>query len=303
MATLAALPGYERFAVPVNGMFDLPFAMREEASSRVAVIPVPYDGTSTWQKGADRGPAAILGASAEVEHFECETRTTPARLGIVTRGPVLENRSPEAMCDAVEIAVRAELDANRLPVVIGGEHSVSIGAIRAAAARHDDLIVVQIDAHGDTRHEYEGSECNHACVMARAREVAEIVQVGIRAVDERELVTMDESRVFWGADIARDRDDAWIERAAALVRPDQPVYLTVDLDAFDPGLVPATGTPEPGGLTWHQITRFADAVVGRGRLVGFDVVELCPREGQFASEFVAARLVQRVLAAIDANTR
>jgi agmatinase len=268
----------------------------DTARASIAIIPVPYDATSTWVKGADKGPAAILRASAQVEWYDIQTRYEVHRQGIATREPVSCSGTPDELAPLVEAAVGAELDAGRFPVVLGGEHSVSIGAIWAVAKRYPDVTILQIDAHADTREEYHGSRCNHACVMARAREVAPIVQVGIRSMDADEAERIDQDRVVYAHDMARERIDAWIERIALMLT--KKVYVTIDMDAFDPALVPATGTPEPGGLTWWQMDRLIAAVAERAEVVGFDVVELCPREGEHASDFVAAKLVHRFLSEV-----
>ncbi len=277
---------------------EIPPGLRDPARARFHVLPVPYDGTSTWVKGADRGPEAICRASNTLEWFDIETRSQPHQAGVATHPPVRCDGAPEVMCAEVEASVARILDAGAMPIVLGGEHSVSIGAIRAAARRHADLTVLQIDAHADTRETYEGSPCNHACVMARAREVAQIVQVGIRSLDAGEMDALDESRVVWAHDIAeaaaRGRDDDWIDRVCSLLS--DRVYITIDLDAFDPSIMPATGTPEPGGLTWHQVQRLLERVTGSPRLVGFDVVELCPQAGMHACDFLAAKLVYRLMA-------
>jgi agmatinase len=202
------------------------------------------------------------------------------------------------MSSVVRKTVAALLERGELPVVLGGEHSVTIGAVDAAADRFDDLTVLQIDAHADTREEYEGSSHNHACVMARARERCPIVQVGIRAVDSAEMPDLDADRVFWAHDIVGAADDSWMDEVAGLLTGE--VYVTIDLDAFDPSLIPATGTPEPGGLEWYPVNRLLRRVVRASRVVGFDVVELLPAEGQHASAFAAAKLVYRFLAEIEA---
>lgn len=258
----------------------------------VAVLPVPYDGTSSWKKGADRGPAAILEASRQVELFDIETETEPYLHGIATLPAVREDRSPEKLVDAVEERVAEIFGRSQVPVVLGGEHSVSIGAFRAAAAHHADLSILQIDAHADTREEYDGSRCNHACVMARARELCPIVQVGIRAVDASEMPGLDPRRVFFAHRIARTRT-TWMDRVTHLLS--DAVWVTIDLDGFDPSIVPATGTPEPGGLDWYQVTGLLARVARWHRIVGFDIVELAPREGEHASDFLAAKLMYRVL--------
>jgi len=280
-ATFLGLPGNSTCGVPV-----------------AVIVPVPFDGTSTWRKGADAGPGALLEASTAVELYDIETAREPWRDRIRTLKALDVPPDPEGMSSVVREAVAAILDREELPVVLGGEHSVTIGAVYAAADRFDDLTVLQIDAHADTREEYEGSSHNHACVMARARERCPIVQVGIRAVDAAEMPGLDAGRVFWAHDIVGAGDDSWMDEVAGLLTGH--VYVTIDLDAFDPSLIPATGTPEPGGLGWYPVNRLLRRVARTSRVVGFDVVELLPAEGHHASAFAAAKLVYRFLAEIEA---
>lgn len=266
-------------------------------TARAAIIPVPYDLTSSWKKGADKGPAALINASGTVELFDIETKSEPYRHGIATLPPVECDGPPEAMSAMVAERVGDVLRKNQIPVVLGGEHSVSIGAVQATAKKFKHLSVLQIDAHGDTREEYEGSTHNHACIMARAREVAEIVQVGIRAIERDEYERMDLDRVYFAHDIARarqNRDDSWMDRIVDQLT--EHVYLTIDLDAFDPAYVPATGTPEPGGLDWYTVNELIRRVIEKKTIVAFDVVELLPTPGEHASDFFAAKLVHRILA-------
>lgn len=278
---------------------DPPAEFTDPASAAIRVIPVPYDATSTYRKGADKGPAALLQASTQVEYFDIETRTEVHTRGIHTEDPVICDGPPEDLAPMVRERVAAALAADRFPVVIGGEHSVTIGAVEAAADRFENLSVLQIDAHGDTRESYHGSTHNHACVMARARERAGIVQVGIRAIDRSEWETMDRDRVFWAHEIARAAGDGWMDRAVGLLT--EHVYVTIDLDAFDPALVPATGTPEPGGLDWRSVNELIRRVAGERNVVGLDVVELCPHEAHHASDFLGAKLVHRALSEIFAR--
>jgi agmatinase len=266
-------------------------------SARFAVLPIPYDGTSTWRKGADGGPAALLEASANMELYDIETGTEPWRAGIVTLAPVLHDGTPDDLADVVEAAAGALIDAGRTVVGLGGEHSVSIGLIRAHAARTPGLTVLQFDAHADTRESYEGSACNHACVMARAREVAAIAQVGIRSMDAAENERLDRSRVLFAHEMGGGVD--WIPDLLALL--DGPVYVTIDLDCLDPGIMPATGTPEPGGLSYRQIVRALAAVAREHEIVGFDVVELLPDPNNPAPDFLAARLVYQLMAYMTAK--
>jgi agmatinase len=281
------------------GFGGLPSEFRNPRSAQIAVLPVPYDKTSTWKKGADKGPAAILDASANMELFDIATRSEVYRRGIYTLKPIRHAGSPDALATKVRTAMGKLWDASKFPVLLGGEHSVSIGAFRAAAERFANLSILQIDAHGDTRENYHGSACNHACVMARARELCPITQVGIRAIDVEEFPGMDNSRTFWGHEIAGNPDQRWMD---AVVKQQSPnVYVTIDLDAFDPACVAATGTPEPGGLSWQEVNRLLEKLCAARNVIGFDVVELLPTLGQWASEFLAAKLVYRFLSLVFAR--
>ena len=283
-----------------HGFLNLPEEFRDPKASRISIIPVPYDLTSTFKKGADRGPDALLNASAQVELYDIPTRTEVHRHGILTHDPICCDQSPEQLAELVEQRISHELQRNRFPVCLGGEHSISIGAIRAAA-KHvgGNFSVLQIDAHGDTRDVYEGSPCNHACVMARAREVGSIVQVGIRAIDAEEVPAMDLDRVFFAHDILAAADDAWMQRAVD--RLAENVYITIDLDAFDYSIMPATGTPEPGGLTWPIVNDLIARVAASRHVVACDVVELLPVEQLWACDFLAAKLVHRVISMVFAH--
>jgi agmatinase len=274
----------------------LPEACRFD-EARFAVLPIPYDGTSTWRKGADRGPAALIEASANMELYDIATDSEPWRAGIVTMAPVLHEGPPEGLVEKVEAAAGALIDAGRTVVGLGGEHSVSIGLIRAYAARRPGLTVLQFDAHADTRESYEGSSCNHACVMARAREVAHIVQVGIRSMDAAETARLDRDRVLFAHEMGAGTD--WIP--SLLGKIDGPVYVTIDLDCLDPGIMPSTGTPEPGGLSYRQVVEALAAVAREHEIVGFDVVELLPDPNNPAPDFLAARLVYQLMAYMTAK--
>ncbi len=278
---------------------DLPDELADFERAAVAVLPVPYDGTSTWRKGADHGPQAILEASANMELYDLPTRSDVSQRGIVTLEPLVCDAGPEVLTERIDRHITNLLTADKFPVILGGEHTVSIGAILAAARRHADLSVLQIDAHADTRETYEGSPFNHACVMARAREVASIVQVGIRSMDESEAAHIDPQRFFPAHRIV-DNDDRWMDDA--IDRLTDHIYVTIDLDAFDSSIMPATGTPEPGGLDWRTVETLLERLCAGGkRVVGFDVVELLPTPGLHACDFLAAKLVYRFLSMIFAG--
>ncbi|MEJ2086384.1 MAG: agmatinase [Acidobacteriota bacterium] len=257
---------------------------------------MPYDETASWLKGTAGGPEAIREASLQVELWDIETCSEPWRHGIAALEPIVTREPPEILAGRVETAIGRLLSDARLPVVVGGEHSVTIGAVRAAVAAYPGLSVLQIDAHADTRESYQGSTHSHACVMARVRELCPIVQVGIRSVDSDEVDGLERDRVFWAHEIVRAPTDVWIREVVDLLGGD--VYVTIDVDAFDPSIVPATGTPEPGGLDWYQVTALLALVARCRRVVGFDVVELLP--GHPPSSFLAAKLIYRFLAQIFA---
>lgn len=284
---------------PDRVFFELAPEFRDPETAAAVILPVPYDRGSSWKRGADRGPEAILEASTYVEAWDLETASEPFRRGIATLEPLVFAGSPEDLEPRVAAAVGTWLDRGRLPVVVGGNHAVPIGAIAAMADRFSDSCVLQIDAHGDTRESYHGSTHNHACVMARARERCPIVQVGIRSVDTSEVAGLDSERVFFAHRIVAEPDDGWMDRVVDLLAPR--VHVTIDVDAFDPAIVPATGTPEPGGLDWYQVTGLLARVARSRRVVAFDVVELLP--GHHASAFTAAKLIYRFLAEIFQHDR
>ena len=269
----------------------LPEEYSAEEGAKIVIVPVEYDGTSTWIKGADNGPNAILEASANMELYDIETNSEVYKQGIFTDDPIGGEMTPREMVDAVNDAVGYHLDNNRFTVVIGGEHSVSIGAIAAHVEKYPNMTVLQLDAHSDLRKEYEGSKFNHACVMARAKESSPIVQVGIRSCDIEEQESIESDRIFYAKDIHDNHD--WMDKAVSMLTDE--VYITIDLDVFDPSIMPSTGTPEPGGLLWYDVLKFLKKVIEQKKMVGFDVVELCPNKYNKSSDFLAAKLIYKLL--------
>jgi len=271
------------------GYLEDKYAKLENAS--IVIIPAPYDQTSTWVKGADRGPAAIIEASGNMELYDIETDSEVYLKGIYTAEAVDGRLYPGDMVETVRERVERHIQNDKFTVVIGGEHSVSIGAIRANAEKHPDMTVLQLDAHCDLRDQYEGSEYNHACVMARVRELCPILQVGIRSMDSSEKKSLDKDRVLFATDIHGSTD--WIGRVVSKLS--DKVYITIDLDVFDPSIMPSTGTPEPGGLLWYEVLTLLKTICNSRELVGFDVVELCPDERNKAPDFMAAKLIYKLL--------
>jgi agmatinase len=265
------------------------YCVQEE--SEITIVPVAYDGTSTWIKGADKGPQAIIEASSNMELYDIDTDSEVYKRGIFTETAIEGDISTIEMVEAVEETVRYHLEDHKFAVVIGGEHSVSIGSFRAHANRNDDLTILQLDAHLDLRDEYQGSKYNHACVMARAKELCPFVQVGIRSMDSAEKPLMNENSVFFARDICGKSN--WINKAVSQLRAK--VYVTIDLDVLDPSIMPSTGTPEPGGLSWYEALGFLRSVFLAREVVGFDVTELCPNPGNRAPDFLAAKLVYKLL--------
>ncbi len=265
--------------------------------AEIALLPVSYDGTSTWIKGSDKGPKAIIEASGTLEMYDISTATDVSKRGIFTLPYVQENSSPESMVDGVEKAMMQILQDGKFPVMIGGEHSVSIGAFRAIKAHYADVTILQLDAHADLRPHYEGSEYNHACSMYKAKEEAPIVQVGIRSMCEEERVFMNVETMFLRSQIRSNKN--WEKEALSQLSKN--VYLTIDLDVFDPSIMPSTGTPEPDGLLYHEVLSFIQKVNEQHTIVGFDVVELCPQSQNKAPDFLAAKLIYQILSFIFLN--
>lgn len=259
--------------------------------SKIVLIPVPYDGTSTWQKGADKGPDAFLEASENMELYDIETDSEVYKQGVFLADAITENASPEAMVEAVHKTTKSFIKKNKFVTVFGGEHSISIGTIRAFNEMFEDLTVLHIDAHADLRERYEGSTCNHACAVYEASQTTNLIQVGIRSMDAIEKTVMDEDKTYFAHEMAVD--DNWMD--SAIDQMTDNVFITFDLDAFDPSIMPSTGTPEPGGLLWYETLEFLKQVFEEKTVVGFDIVELCPNKNEKSSDFLAAKLYYKML--------
>jgi len=269
----------------------IPETLAQPENAAISIIPVPYDGTSSWGKGADRGPEAFFHASENMELYDIETDSEVYHRGVYIAPAVTEDSSPEAMADAVEAATARELNSGRFVTLIGGEHSISIGAIRAFRKHYGSLSVLQLDAHADLRPTYLGSACNHACALHEASKTTNLIQVGIRSMDISEKEHLDPARTYFAHDLASRPQ--W--RDEVLNQLEGPVYITIDLDAFDPSVLPSTGTPEPGGLDFYTVTDLMKRVMMRHQVVGFDIVELAPNPHETSSEFTMAKLFYKML--------
>ena len=265
--------------------------------SGIVIVPVPYDETSTWMRGADKGPDAILEASVNLEFYDVETASEAHLAGIYTMNPVLQKETPEDIVEAVYYRVLSLLADKKFPVIIGGNHTVSIGSVKAFSEYYDNLSVLQLDAHTDLRQSYEGSGLNHACVMARVREFAPIVQVGIRSVSVDDLPYIERDRIFYSHELYYDKS----LYGEAIDKLSDNVYITIDLDVFDPSIMPSTGTPEPGGPDYFELLHFIRDVIRKKNVVGFDVVELCPSQTDKSPDFIAAKIIYQLLSYRFAN--
>jgi agmatinase len=270
---------------------DLPKEYAAYDKAAIVVLPVPYDLTSTWIKGADKGPAAIIEASGHMELYDIETDSEVYKKGIFTDVPVDCQTKPEKMVEKVKKKVNSLLDDDKFVVLLGGEHSVSIGSAIAHNEQYSNLSVLQFDAHTDLRGEYEGSKCNHACVMARIKELCPIVQVGIRSMDSSEKPSLDVNRVVFASEFHQNKNQ--IDKILSGLTEN--VYITIDLDVFDPAIMPSTGTPEPGGLFWYDVLEIIQKVIEQKNVVGFDVVELCPNKDNKGPDFLTAKLIYKLL--------
>lgn len=269
-------------------------------NSKVMLVTVPYDGTSTWGKGADKGPELFLDASENMELYDIETATEPYLQGVYLAGEVSENSTPEAMTDAVYAKTKELMKhEGKLFTLFGGEHSVSIGSIRAFGEKYPDLTVLQLDAHTDLRPDFHGSASNHACAVFEASQKLNLVQVGIRSCDAEEVQYVQNGNMFWAHDIAKNPN--WIEEVVNNVFGN--VYITIDLDAFDPSIAPSTGTPEPGGLQWYPTLELLKKVFEKCNVVAFDIVELMDSPMAKPTAFLAAKLYYKMLAYYHLSNR
>lgn len=260
------------------------------------VVPVPYDLTSTYQSGSRRGPGAILEASANMELYDEELRKETFRSCIHTLAPLeADARGPAAMVDSVRQTVSKIARDGKIPVMLGGEHSISFGAVQAMKELYPEITVLQLDAHADLREAYQGTPYSHASVARRICGIAPLVQAGIRSlsVEEARFMSSDACSVrTYSADFILD-GGKWLEKIFSDLSGD--LYLTVDLDVLDPAFMPSTGTPEPGGISWRDLLCLIREAAKRCRIRGFDVVELAPIPGMVAPDFLAAKLVYRIM--------
>jgi len=253
--------------------------------------PIPYDGASTWGKGADKGFEAFLEAADHLELYDIETGFEVYKKGIYILHPIEENASPETVYETVYANVQELIKTGKFLTFFGGDHSVSIGILKAFYEAYPDITILQLDAHTDLRPEYHGSRYNHACALHEASQNAHLIQVGIRSMDVSELGYFNRDNCYFAEEMYGNT--GWMEDSIS--KMNEKVYITLDMDVFDPSIVPSTGTPEPGGLLWDVVIQYLRKVFDQKNVLGFDMVELAPVEGLHAPNFLAAKLYYKML--------
>jgi agmatinase len=264
----------------------------EEAAA--VILPAPLDRTTSYVSGTRNGPRELLLASAQVELWDEELGVDVHGKGIFTLPELdLTYGSMDDALGAIRRAAASVIDADKFLITIGGEHSITSPLVAAAAFRHPAVSVLQIDAHADLRNGYQGQHHSHAAAMRRTLDHAPVVQVGIRNISEEEVQALPtlNTKIFYDWNMRDDRN--WIEHVVAALA--DTVYITIDLDGLDPATMPAVGTPEPGGLSWRELTRLLRRVFESKTVVAADVVELCPLPGIASPNFIAAKLVYKLL--------
>ena len=259
-------------------------------NAKAIIVPIPYDGTSTWMKGADKGPKALLEAALNLELYDIETQFETFRHGIFLSKPIPILSNPKLTNNNIYRFTQNLLKGDKLLAFIGGEHSISIGTIQAFKKKYSELSVVQFDAHADLRENYQGSEYNHACALHWANKNTDLHQIGIRSMDISEKKWINSEKIVFSHQLTEDYN--WQNLIKKL---NEKVYITIDLDALDPSIMPSTGTPEPGGMSWKQLISAIKTISQNKSIVGFDIVELCPNGNSKPSEFLAAKLYYKLL--------
>jgi agmatinase len=259
--------------------------------AKVVVVPIPYEGTVTYGSGTAKGPAAIIEASCHMETYDIELQQDfITKVGVHTLDPFETNfESPALMMDNIQKAIKKIIDFKKFPFILGGEHSITPPCVKSLKEKYKDLTVVQLDAHADMRDSFNGTKYSHACAMRRCREITDVVQIGIRSMSLEEADYLKKNKIntiFYSPEIEIDKILPLIKRN---------VYLTIDLDVLNPALMPAVGTPEPGGLTWYPFINLIKSIITNRTLVGADIVELSPIPGLIAPDFMAAVIAYKIM--------
>jgi len=266
-------------------------------NSRIAILPVSYDLTTSYKPGTSSGPKAIIDASRYMETYDDETGKEIYKLGIYTAKEIKPiNPEPEGIIENVEKEIGSMIKAGKFPVVLGGEHSITLGPVRAFRKKFKNFSVLQLDAHRDLRDSFQGSRHSHACIAKRILEITSLAQVGIRSLSKDEAgKEYKYLKTFFMRDMVENED--WIENAIGSLDSDK-VYVTIDMDVFDPSIMPSVGTPEPGGMGWYETLALLKRLSREKEIIGFDVVELSPMQGNVSPDFLTAKLIYKFLSYI-----
>ena len=287
----------KKFFLPDN-FLGIPQIYSDYKRSRFVILPVPYEQTTTYKGGAREGPQAVISASKQVELFDEELKAEPYKVGIYTSDELEPtSKGPEKMIEKIYKVGRDFLKNNKIIIMLGGEHSISIGMIKAYKEKYKDLSVLQLDAHADLRESYQGNRFSHACTMRRVREFVPTISIGIRnlSLEEHNWIKRNKVTLFY----AQKREKNWSDKVLSSLSDE--VYLTFDLDFLDPSIMPSVGTPEPGGFLWYETLDFLKTLTLKKKIVGFDIVELCPQPGNIAPDFLAAKLIYKLIGYLTYN--
>lgn len=279
----------KEFSYPKLEPFNfLGLANQDYDNAKAVIFPVPYSSTAYWKSGAKDGPRAIIEASRHIELYDIETKKDSSKEGIFTLESLEPSKnSPKETIERIKGVIDKILQDKKIPIMLGGEHSITLGAVESFKEKFSDFSVLQLDAHTDLRDEYEGTKYHHASVMKRIKDlVISITQVGIRSISEEEIGYTEDKNIFYAPEIP-------VEKIISTLK--EKVYLTLDLDVLDPSIMPSTGTPEPGGLGWYEILNLIKEVAKKRNIIGADVVELDPIPGLSAPDFLAARLTYKII--------
>ena len=276
----------------------IPFAGKEAGyfnleQAQILLQSIPYDGTSTWKKGANKGFLRFLDACENMELYDIETDSEVYKKGIHILPSVKVKNSPQSMYEEIFNTTKEILKTNKFCTFFGGEHSITIGILDAYKNFYPKLNVLQIDAHADLRKEYLGSPYNHACALHKASYECNLVQVGIRSMDISEKKYLNSNKCFFAHQIYNN--NLWMQKSIDLLKKEDPVYLTIDLDALDSSIMPSTGTPEPGGIDWYTLLSYLKKVFQQRNVIGFDLVEFAPIDNIFHADFLIAKLYYKLL--------
>lgn len=260
--------------------------------SKTVLIPVPYDSTQTWKKGSKKGPKAFLSAAEHMELYDIETNSEVYKKGIFLVSSVVNSSiCTKKMIEKVYNATKKYLSKEKFITLIGGDHSISIGSIRAFGEKYTNLSILHMDAHTDLRPIYKGTPYNHACSMYEASKKHPLIQIGIRSMDIIEKKYIQKGNIFYMHEIYKN--DLWMQDA--IHKLSKNVFISIDIDVFDPSIAPSTGTPEPGGLSWYTTLKFLKKVFQKKSVIGFDIVELLPNKKESSTDFLAVKLYYKLL--------